>query len=235
MKVKPPFLKRPFDIVLAIIGLIGSSWLFALFTILIIIEDGFPVFIRQGRIGKAGRIFKSLKFRSMIKDTLREKISRQSCEGDTRVTRVGCGLRKLAMDELPQLINILIGDMSFVGPRALLPVEIEVNGHNQNKSTNGGNYPLNSGKHVQHISDIPGYEERIRVVPGLTGIAQIYAPRDLPRRKKFKYDLLYLRRISFWTDLKLIILSFIISSHGTWERRGAKLSSLERRAKSVKR
>ena len=228
MKVNQPFLKRPFDIALSALGLIGSSWLFALFSILIIIEDGFPIFIRQGRIGKGGRIFKSIKFRSMTKDALQETINRQACEDDSRITRIGCGLRKAAMDELPQLINILIGDMSFVGPRALLPVEIEVNGHNRGKSTNGGSYSLNGGDYVQYIRDIPGYEDRIRVVPGLTGIAQIYAPRDLPRRFKFKYDLLYLRRLSFWTDLKLIALSFIISLRGKWEHRGVKLSSLKR-------
>lgn len=210
---KPPFLKRPFDILLASAGLIAASWFFALFSIMIVIEDGFPILIRQNRVGRKGRTFKSIKFRSMFKSALRENVSCQAQEDDPRITRVGRSLRRVAMDELPQLINILIGDMSFVGPRALLPKEIEVN---------------RLTTYVLHISDIPGYEERARVQPGLTGIAQIYAARDLPRRYKFKYDLLYLRRLSFWTDLKLIMLSFIISFHGTWERRGAKLRSLER-------
>jgi lipopolysaccharide/colanic/teichoic acid biosynthesis glycosyltransferase len=212
---KAPFLKRPFDIILALTGFIAASWLCALFGIMIIIEDGFPILIRQDRVGKNGRPFKSIKFRSMIKSTLRDNVTHQARENDPRITRVGRALRRVAMDELPQLINILIGDMSFVGPRALLPKEIEV----KRLTT-----------YVLHLSDIPGYEERVRVQPGLTGIAQIYAARDLPRRYKFKYDLLYLRRLSFWTDLKLIMLSFIISFHGTWERRGAKLRSLERKA-----
>jgi len=224
--VRPSFFKRPFDIILSSIGLLGSSWLFALFCILIIIEDGFPVFIRQGRIGKGGRIFKSIKFRSMVKGFLREKINRQAYEDDSRITRIGRSMRKVAMDELPQLFNILIGDMSFVGPRPLLPVEIEVNG-NLAKTSKGAD-PFNGEIRIQHIRDIPGYAERIRVVPGLTGLAQIYAPRDLPRGHKFKYDLLYIRRQSLGTDLKLIFLSFIISFRGTWERRGAKLSSLKR-------
>jgi len=210
--IREPLIKRWFDIALSSIGLIGSSWLFTLFSIMIIIEDGFPVLIRQGRIGKGGRIFKSIKFRSMIKDALKEKVSVQANENDARITRSGRFLRKGAMDELPQLINILNGDMSFVGPRALLPLEIEIN----------------STPRVLHVSDLPGYEERVKVRPGLTGIAQIYAPRDLKRRHKFKYDILYTRKLSLWTDLKLIFLSFIISSHGTWERRGAKLSSLKR-------
>jgi lipopolysaccharide/colanic/teichoic acid biosynthesis glycosyltransferase len=193
---------------------------------LIIIEDGFPVFIRQGRIGKGGQMFKSIKFRSMNKETLRERINLQACEGDTRVTRVGYALRKIAMDELPQLINILLGEMSFVGPRALLPVEIETGG-NSHLQTNGY-HAMNHDKNVQHIRDIPGYEERIRVTPGLTGIAQIYAPRDLPRRDKFKYDLLYIKHMSFWNDLRLIALSFIISFRGKWEHRGNKLGFLKK-------
>jgi lipopolysaccharide/colanic/teichoic acid biosynthesis glycosyltransferase len=125
---------------------------------------------------------------------------------DSRVTRVGRVLRATAMDELPQLWNIFRGDMSFVGPRALLPEEIEVSGK-------GARVPIEA---------IPGYEARHRVRPGLTGLAQVFAPRDIPRRHKFKLDLLYVRRQSFWLDLKLVAVSFWISFRGTWERRGAK-------------
>jgi len=111
------------------------------------------------------------------------------------------------MDELPQLWNIFKGDMSFVGPRALVPEEIEVNGL-------GAAVPLEK---------IPGYEARHRVRPGLTGVAQVYAARDVPRRHKFRYDLLYIRRQSVWLDLKLILLSFWITFRGRWEHRGRKL------------
>jgi lipopolysaccharide/colanic/teichoic acid biosynthesis glycosyltransferase len=131
----------------------------------------------------------------------------QACSGDSRVTRVGRVLRATALDELPQLWNIFKGDMSFVGPRALLPEEIEVHG-------NAALVPLEK---------IPGYEERHRVRPGLTGLAQIYADRDLPRRSKFRYDLLYIKKQSFWLDLKLIALSFWITFRGKWEHRGRKL------------
>jgi lipopolysaccharide/colanic/teichoic acid biosynthesis glycosyltransferase len=110
------------------------------------------------------------------------------------------------MDELPQLWNIFRGDMSFVGPRALMPAEIEVR----------------AGGEAVRIEDVPGYEERHRVRPGLTGIAQIFADRDIPRRHKFRLDLLYVRRPAFWLDLKLILLSFWITFRGTWERRGRK-------------
>ncbi len=207
-----PKLKRPFDILLSLFGLIISSWLWVIIAIAIIIEDGFPIIIKQKRIGKQGRLFDSFKFRSMKHSALQEKISIQARTDDERVTRVGRILRSCALDELPQLINILLGDMSFVGPRALLPAEIEVH-------TNGGTYD---------IKQVPGYEIRIMARPGLTGIAQIWAPRDIPRRYKFRYDLLYIRKKSFLLDLKLIILSFMITFKGTWERRGAKLGILKK-------
>jgi len=206
-----PFPKRAFDIVLSGLGLILSSWLWALIWIAIIMEDGFPVLIRQRRIGKNGRIFISLKFRSMVESTLDEKVNTQATENDPRITKVGRFLRKTALDELPQLMNIFIGDMSFVGPRALLPDEVEVNGDCRNTK----------------INNIPGYEKRVMVRPGLTGIAQIYAPRDLPRKHKFKYDLLYIRKTGFLFDLKLILISFLVTFNGTWERRSAKLRFLK--------
>ena len=131
----------------------------------------------------------------------------QAVENDHRVTRVGRVLRSTAMDELPQLWNIFRGDMSFVGPRALLPEEIEVR---KSKSGNLGSIPLEK---------VPGYEERHRVRPGLTGLAQIYARRDVPRRHKFKYGLLYIKKQTFWLDLKLIALSFWITFRGKWESR----------------
>ncbi len=207
------FGKRPFDILVSLIGLIISSWLWVIISIAIIIEDGFPIIIRQKRIGRNGILFDSFKFRSMKHSALKEKINIQASSNDNRVTRVGKVLRKCALDELPQLINILLGDMSFVGPRALLPAEIEVH-------TNGA---------ACDIKKIPGYEKRIIARPGLTGIAQIWAPRDLPRKYKFKYDLLYIRKASFLLDLKLIIISFLITFKGTWERRGIKLNLLRKK------
>jgi lipopolysaccharide/colanic/teichoic acid biosynthesis glycosyltransferase len=131
----------------------------------------------------------------------------QAREGDPRVTRVGRLLRATALDELPQLWNILRGDMSFVGPRALLPQEIEV-------GATGQPIPLER---------IPGYEARHRVRPGLTGLAQVHAPRDLPRRHKFRLDRLYIERQSLWLDLRLIGLSFWITARGRWEHRGRKI------------
>jgi lipopolysaccharide/colanic/teichoic acid biosynthesis glycosyltransferase/VanZ family protein len=207
--------KRIFDILLAGFGLIFSSPLWVLIALAIIIEDGFPVFIRQNRIGKAGRLFKNYKFRSMKKHTLLEKVNMQAQEHDLRITMVGKILRRCAMDELPQLLNILLGDISFVGPRALLPNEAEVHTH-----TNGG---------TLNITEIPGFARRITVIPGLTGIAQIYAPRDILRKHKFKYDLLYIRKRSFWFDIKLILISFLVTFRSSWEKRGTKLNILKTR------
>jgi lipopolysaccharide/colanic/teichoic acid biosynthesis glycosyltransferase len=199
-------LKRPFDVILSGIGLIVSAPLWALIAAAIKLNDGGAVFYPQERVGKEGRRFKSLKFRSMSEGSDAEVGPLQARDHDPRITRVGRLLRATAMDELPQLWNIFRGDMSFVGPRALLPAEIELKGDGQRIA----------------LEEIPGYEVRHRVRPGLTGLAQIYAARDILRRHKFKFDLLYIKRQSFWLDLKLIALSFWITFRARWERRGRK-------------
>jgi lipopolysaccharide/colanic/teichoic acid biosynthesis glycosyltransferase len=197
--------KRVFDVGLAGAGL-GLSWpLWLVIAVLVKLDDGGPVFYAQPRVGRGGVPFSSLKFRSMRADADARFGPRQATAADARVTRVGRVLRATAMDELPQLWNILRGDMSFVGPRALMPEEIEAGGL--------ASVPL---------ARIRGYEARHRVRPGLTGLAQVYADRDLPRRQKFRYDLLYIRRRSFAVDLRLVALSVWITLRGRWERRGPK-------------
>ena len=198
-------MKRIFDIALSGVGLVISLPVWALIAAAVKLEDGGPVFFSQDRVGKDGRHFRVMKFRSMVPNA-EAAGARQATAHDPRTTRVGRLLRATAMDELPQLINIFRGDMSFVGPRALRPGEIEVHG-------SGVSEPLEK---------VPGFTSRCTVRPGLTGVAQVYAPRDLPRRGKFKYDLLYIRRQTFALDLRLIILSFWITFRGTWEARGKK-------------
>jgi lipopolysaccharide/colanic/teichoic acid biosynthesis glycosyltransferase len=198
--------KRGFDIGLAGTGLALSCPVWAVIAAAIKIEDGGPVFYTQDRVGESGRVFRVLKFRSMVPDAEAKVGALQASAHDPRVTRVGRWMRATAADELPQLWNIFRGDMSFVGPRALRPGEIEVG---------------SGGVHVR-LEDVPGFEERCRVRPGLTGIAQIYAARDLTRRHKFQYDKLYLRTQSFALDLRLIALSFWITFRGSWEVRGKK-------------
>jgi lipopolysaccharide/colanic/teichoic acid biosynthesis glycosyltransferase len=198
--------KRTLDVALSGAGLFLSSPLWPAIAAAIAIDSPGPVFYGQARVGEGGRHFRVLKFRSMIVDAERGVGPLQASTDDPRITRVGRLLRATAMDELPQLWNIFRGDMSFVGPRALRPEEIDIDG---------------SGASIA-LESIPGFTERVSVPPGLTGIAQIYAPRDVSRRQKFRFDRLYIRRQSLMLDVRLILLSFWITFRGTWEVRERK-------------
>lgn len=206
VRVPTHVLKRAFDLVLSGAGLVVAAPLGILIALLVKLTDGGPVFFTQERVGYRGEPFVGYKFRSMVPDADKKFGTVQATEDDPRVTVVGRALRKTAMDELPQLWNIFKGDMSFVGPRALAGSEVEVG---------------SDGTAVR-LDAVPGFSERHQVVPGLTGIAQIYAARDIPRRQKFRYDRLYVKKQSFWLDLKLICLSFWITFRGKWEVRGEK-------------
>ncbi len=200
-------MKRAFDLLVSGAGLIVFAPIAALIAAAIKLEDGGPVFFLQARVGRGCRTFQAFKFRSMIVDAERQTGAVQAIENDPRVTRVGRVLRATAFDELPQLWNIFRGDMSIVGPRPLRPGEADT-------TADGRLLPL---------SAIPGYQARHRVRPGLTGIAQVHAPRDLPRTGKFRYDLLYIRRAGFCLDMTLILQSFWITARGKWEYRGRKV------------
>ena len=187
-------IKRTFDFVLAALGLAISAPLWALFAIGVKLEDGGPVFYRQMRAGQNGRVFPVLKFRTLHQDadkTVRPWIA----PGEEWVTHVGVFLRRTAMDELPQILNILKGDMSFVGPRAMPVSEFET-----------------------FKEKIPGLSRRLEARPGLTGIAQVYGKATRNIRAKLRYDLLYVGRQSFLLDLKLILLSVLITLRGSWEQ-----------------
>jgi lipopolysaccharide/colanic/teichoic acid biosynthesis glycosyltransferase len=203
-------IKRVFDVTLAAAGLLVSAPLWLAIAAAIKLEDGGPVFFAQARVGRGGRVFAALKFRSMVPDAEARTGPVQAAQNDPRVTRVGSLLRATAMDELPQLWNIFIGDMSFVGPRPLRPGEMEVRGDGR----------------IVRLDEIPGYRERHLVRPGLTGLTQVYAARDISRASKFRLDRLYLRRAGFWLDLKLIALSFWITGRGDWETRERKVYRL---------
>jgi len=198
--MKMLWFKRPFDLGLASFGMILSFPLWLVFGLMIRITDRGPVFYLQERVGRGGKIFKAIKFRSMVKDAEKTAGPQQAAKNDPRVTKIGKFLRATAMDELPQLINIIKGDMSFVGPRALRPQEREVVGNGE----------------VIDLSHFPGYEKRHSVRPGLTGIAQITLPPDAPRQEKFHYDLFYIEKKSLWLDLKLLFLSFWITFRAKW-------------------
>ncbi|MCK4226279.1 sugar transferase, partial [candidate division WOR-3 bacterium] len=115
------------------------------------------------------------------------------------VTRVGKILRATAMDEFPQLLSIFKGDMSFVGPRPFQP-DVEI-----------------IGSRYKRLTDVPGFNKRCGVKPGLTGIAQVFCDREAKTEKKVRYDLLYIKKQSFLLDLKLILLSFLVTFGGGWE------------------
>lgn len=179
-------LKRTSDIFLALIGIMFFLPFWSLFCILIWLEAKGPVFYIQERIGREKKPFKTLKFR-----TLYTKKS-----GDIDSSKLGGFLRVTALDESLQLINILKGQMSFVGPRPLVPEEI---GEQEKLSP------------------------RFLARPGLTGISQVIISKDTTVNEKFKYDLWYIKNQSPLLDLRLIIFSFIISFKGRWESRKDKL------------
>jgi len=198
--------KRDFDVFLSSMGMLLTSPVWVFFALAILIEDGIPIFIGQERIGKSGKRFRIFKFRSMDKRAHNECPGKHSfTERDNRITRVGKILRATAMDELPQLFNILKGDMSFVGPRAIHPKAGMI------------------GSKYTNIEEVTDFEKRCSIVPGLTGIAQIYVDKDSPIEQKVKYDLLYIKNMGFFFDLKLIFLSFWITLRGKWEKNGSKL------------
>lgn len=198
--------KRGFDFVVASLALGISLPLCFIVGAAIKLEDRGPILYRQKRWGKNKAVIDVYKFRTMVVDA-EERFGRiQARENDARVTRVGKWLRATSLDEMPQLLSIWKGDMSWVGPRALPIDEVQI------KEESG--YAPDSA--------IPGFEHRCRVRPGLTGIAQVYAPRDAPRRHKFRYDLIYVLNQSVWLDLKLIALSLWITVRASWERRSRK-------------
>jgi len=206
-ELEGPLLKRPLDIILSVIMFVLALPVFVPISLAIKFEDGGPVFYRQRRWGRGGKHFTAYKFRTMAPDSDQEFGIIPAEEDDARTTRVGRFLRSSGLDELPQIINILLGHMSFVGPRSLAVGEKVHNEKGQ----------------VVSYEDVPGFRERLRVRPGLTGVATIYVRKDTSPRRKFRYDLLYVRKQSFWLDLRLIALSFWISFRGKWESRGNKL------------
>ncbi len=163
-------------------------------------ESGGPIFITQERVGKNGKIFKILKFRSMDKKAHRESPTNHTKNREERITKVGKIMRATAMDELPQLLSIFTGHMSFVGPRPIHPEELQIN-----------------GSKYRTLDEIPDFEKRCAIKPGLTGMAQIYRGKDEHLEHKLKYDLLYLRKKCFLLDVKLVALSLYVTLLGKWE------------------
>lgn len=173
--------KRIFDVVLSCIALVILSPVFLLVAIAIKVEDGGAVFYRQERCTFDGRRFWILKFRSMIEDAEKDGRPHPAGEHDDRITRVGRVIRACRVDELPQLINIVRGEMSIVGPR---PERVE---------------------HVEkYTEEIPEFAYRMKVKAGLTGMAQVYGKYNTTALDKLKYDMIYITNFSILLDLQII-------------------------------
>ncbi|MCC8105014.1 MAG: exopolysaccharide biosynthesis polyprenyl glycosylphosphotransferase [Clostridiales bacterium] len=180
LTVEQQLIKRIFDIVVSAVLLVVLLPLFLLIAVLIKAYDGGPVFYRQRRLTKNGKNFMVYKFRSMRMDSEKEG-ARLAAKGDDRVTPVGNVLRNIHFDELPQLLNILAGDMSLVGPRPERP-EIA----------------------AEYEKEIPEFSYRLKVKAGLTGYAQVYGKYNTNPYDKLKLDLTYIENYSFLMDLQLI-------------------------------
>jgi sugar transferase (PEP-CTERM system associated) len=189
--------KRALDISVALIALLVTAPIMAVTALLIVIEDGRPILFRQRRVGMKGREFQMLKFRSMYKDSERHG-AKWATDTDSRVTRIGRIIRTYRIDELPQMINVLLGDMSLIGPRPEQPMFVR-----------------------QLEETIPYYGLRHSVRPGITGWAQVrfrYAASIEDSKVKLEYDLFYIKHLSMVLDLAIMFETFKVLLSG----RGAK-------------
>ena len=176
--------KRFIDIVVSLIGIILTSPLFVMFGAAIHLADRGPVFYTQTRLTIDGKLFKIYKFRTMRVDAEKDGVARLAGEVDDRITDVGKILRATRLDELPQLFNIIKGEMSLVGPRPERP-EIA----------------------AEYIEDLPEFAMRLKMKAGLTGYAQVHGKYNTTPYDKLKLDLHYIRNYSLWMDLILIVLT----------------------------
>jgi sugar transferase (PEP-CTERM system associated) len=190
------FLKRSSDIVAALVLLTLSLPVMIVTAICIVIEDGFPLLYRQQRVGRDGRVFNVIKFRSMRTDAEKDGKPRFATANDDRTTRVGRIIRKLRIDELPQLFSVLKGDMSIVGPRPERPYFVD-----------------------QLTKQLPFYAARHSVKPGVTGWAQVryaYGETVEDSAQKLQYDLYYVKNHSLFLDLLILFetVSVVLTGKG---------------------
>ncbi len=205
-------IKRAMDIVISAIAIIFTSPIMLICAIAIKLDDGGPILFKQNRITINGKIFNVLKFRSMIVDADKDG-AKKAVSDDDRITRVGKIIRACRMDELPQLFNILRGDMSLVGPR---PERIE--------------------NVYEYSKKYPEFELRHRVKGGLTGFAQLYGKYNTSPEDKLHMDLIYVETYSLLLDLKLLILTFkVLFMRESTEGFSEKANENVRASKSLKK
>lgn len=208
------FAKRTFDIIASVLGIIVASPFMLIIAICIKAYDGGPIFFKQDRLTQNGRVFQIYKFRSMRVENEKKGYC-MTRKDDERITPVGKILRNIHFDELPQLLNILKGDMSIVGPRPECP-----------------------GLAEDYAKIIPEFKFRLKVKAGLTGYAQVYGKYNTTPYDKLKLDLTYIKKYSFWLDMKLIFMTFKIlfqkeNTEGieSWQTTAATKDNLEKLGK----
>jgi len=186
-------IKYFFDRVLAMFFLILLFPLFLIISFLIVLDDGWPVFFVQERTGLKGKVFKMYKFRTF--KLFQENKDIHTYKDDPRITRFGRFLRETSLDELPQLINILLGQMSFVGPRPNLPEQYE------------------------KLNEIQ--KQRTLIKPGITGLAQINGRNTIPWEKRIYYDLIYIKNFSLLLDIFILYKTVfvVLKKEGVWQEK----------------
>ncbi len=192
------FVKRGFDIMASALGLVILSPVFLAVAAAIKIDDGGPIIYKQDRNGLYGKVFRMYKFRSMVRDAEkmhRQLLDRNELDGpafkmkdDPRLTRVGKILRRASIDELPQLVNIIKGEMSIVGPRPLPTYET--------------------------VQCTPYQRQRLNIKPGLTCYWQCSGRSDIPFEEWMEMDLKYIEEAGIWTDIKIILKTFLAVVRG---------------------
>ncbi|VAX37402.1 Undecaprenyl-phosphate galactosephosphotransferase [hydrothermal vent metagenome] len=190
--------KRALDLTLSIIGAIVFSPVMLLTALLVKTTSKGPALYTQIRVGENGRHFKIYKFRSMCVDAESKSGAIWATKNDSRITPIGQFLRKSRLDELPQFLNVIKGEMSLIGPRPERPVFVN-----------------------QFKKEIIDYEKRLDIKPGITGLAQVWHRYDetiVDVRKKIKYDLLYIKRVCFWTDLRILLRTVLVVFTGSGAR-----------------
>ena len=187
--------KRMFDLGLSLLGLIVSAPIWMIISLLIWLEDPGPLVFIKNSVGMGGVNFHQFKFRTMVRDAEVDTGPIMASEEDERVLLVGRLIRKTALDELPQLLNILRGDMSFVGPRPQRTVIVH-----------------------GYLKEMPEFAERHRIRPGLSGLAQVAGSYYITPRQKLRYDRLYGRYASLGFDIKLILLAFLLVFWLRWRK-----------------
>ena len=181
------YIKRVLDLILSLLALIILMPLMIIIAILIKIDSKGPVFFLQERLGKDGKVFKIIKFRTMVVNA--ENIGdglKVKSENDNRITKVGKILRKTSLDELPQFVNVFKGDMSIIGPRP--PVTYHPH------------------KYEEYTEE---QKNRFNLRPGITGLAQVKVRNSVSWDERIKIDLLYVEKVTFFSDIKIVILTFI--------------------------